>query len=381
MQIRNSSNDIKILKNPTTASLPRGTGGRSSFNGKVCTIFGCTGFLGKYIISPLAKTGTQIIIPHCGNNYEAARLKVNGDLGQIIFLPMDLRDEDVIRNSVKYSNVVINLIGRNWETKNYTYKDVHVDGAARIARICKESGVERLIHFSHLNASPQPKPIFKEGGSKVLKAKYYGEQAVKREFPNVTIIRPSLIYGSGDEFMQAYCYSRWRRVMNNLLLYKMGKECIKMPIHGKDVGIGVAACVEDPNTAGKTYQFVGEHAFILYDLMTWLIKKTNIHHKHINHVVVDSKYFFFYYTYLKILESMPGAPISRLCTECYEMDNTSDTVRPELPMLEDLGIKQANFEAMAEFEIKYYNRFAIQMVANRFNPYLPIPESVNDYNF
>jgi len=57
---------------------------------------------------------------------------------------------------MKYSNVVINLIGRDWETKNFKFEDVHVTGARTIARLAKEAGVKRLIHFSSLNSSPHP---------------------------------------------------------------------------------------------------------------------------------------------------------------------------------------------------------------------------------
>lgn len=79
-----------------------------------------------------------------------------GDLGQVWFQPFDLRDEDSIRQSVKYSNVVINLIGRDWETKNFKFDDVHVKGARRLARISREMGVEKFIHVSALNATPKP---------------------------------------------------------------------------------------------------------------------------------------------------------------------------------------------------------------------------------
>lgn len=84
------------------------------------------------------------------------RLKLVGDLGQVLFHPFDLRDEDSILKCIKYSNVVVNLIGRDWETKNFKFNDVHVNGARTLARLCKESGVERFIHVSSLNASPYP---------------------------------------------------------------------------------------------------------------------------------------------------------------------------------------------------------------------------------
>lgn len=102
----------------------------------------------------------QVVIPYRGDHYDVLRLKLVGDLGQVLFLPYNLKDEESIRKAVKYSNVVINLIGRDWETKNFKYEDVHVKGARVIAKIARESGVEKFIHVSALNANPHPKVSF-----------------------------------------------------------------------------------------------------------------------------------------------------------------------------------------------------------------------------
>lgn len=98
----------------------------------------------------------QLILPYRGDPYDALRLKLCGDLGQILFHPFNLRDEDSIRKCIKYSNVVVNLIGRDWETKNFTYEDVHVTGARTLARLCREANVERFVHVSALNANQNP---------------------------------------------------------------------------------------------------------------------------------------------------------------------------------------------------------------------------------
>lgn len=75
-----------------------------------------------------------MILPYRSDFYDAQRLKVCGDLGQVLFTPFDIRDEESIAKAVQYSNVVINLVGRDYETKNFKYMDVHVDGARRLAR-------------------------------------------------------------------------------------------------------------------------------------------------------------------------------------------------------------------------------------------------------
>lgn len=144
----------------------------------------------------------QIIIPYRGEASETLRLRLCGDLGQVLFLPYYLKDEENLDKAVKYSNVVINLVGCDWETKNFKFDDVHVKGARAIARAAKKAGVERLIHFSALNANPHPEPIFLKNGSGFLSSKYHGEAAVLEEFPEATIFRPADIYGQEDRFLR-----------------------------------------------------------------------------------------------------------------------------------------------------------------------------------
>lgn len=120
----------------------------------------------------------------------------------MFFTPFHLQDEESIKKAMKYSNVVVNLVGRDWETKNFKFDKVHVDGARLIAKCAKESGVERLIHVSALNCSEHPPKVMQKGGSKFLKSKFHGEQAVLEEFPDATIFRPADIYGQEDRFLR-----------------------------------------------------------------------------------------------------------------------------------------------------------------------------------
>lgn len=160
----------------------RGTGGRSSVNGNVVTVFGATGMMGRIICNRLGKEGTQLIIPTRGDQWDARSIKLVGDLGQVWILDYDLRDPEKIRRAIQYSNVVINCIGADYETRyitllcmilmtiisyyhcflrsNFSYNDVHVEGPRLIAKIARECNVEKFIHFSCLNASPNPQKIY-----------------------------------------------------------------------------------------------------------------------------------------------------------------------------------------------------------------------------
>jgi len=89
----------------------KGTGGRSSVSGIVATVFGATGFLGRYLVQQLAKMGSQVLVPFRGSEDSPRHLKLMGDLGQVVPMKFDPRDEDSIKAVMAKANVVINLIG------------------------------------------------------------------------------------------------------------------------------------------------------------------------------------------------------------------------------------------------------------------------------
>jgi len=120
-------------------------------------------------------------------------------LGQIVSLEWDIRNEHQIAECVRHSDIVYNLVGRDYETKNFTYDAVHVQGAESIARISAQSGVPRFVHVSHLNASEDSPSAF-------YRTKAAGEEAVKRAFPNATIVRPGLMYGHEDKLLNSMAF-------------------------------------------------------------------------------------------------------------------------------------------------------------------------------
>ncbi|XP_067647395.1 NADH dehydrogenase [ubiquinone] 1 alpha subcomplex subunit 9, mitochondrial [Eurosta solidaginis] len=352
-QSSSSSSDApRPLKTTNLSSMRRGTGGRSSFNGIVATVFGCTGFVGRYVCNKLGKSGTQMILPYRGDHSETIRLKVCGDLGQVLFQFFDLRDEKAIRDAVKYSNVVINLIGREFETKNFKFNDVHVEGARRIARISKEAGVERLIHLSALNANPEPISYVIEGGSHFLKSKYHGECAVRDEFPDATIIRPADIYGSEDRFLRYYAHI-WRRQFRGMPLWYAGERTVKQPVYVSDVAQAIFNCAKDPDTAGQVYQAVGPKRYQLSELVDWFHRVMRKDPKWWGYWRYDMRYDPTFVLKTKFTELIcPGAPIGNLCLERVEREFVTDVVRADVPCLEDLGVQLTAMEDQVPWELR-----------------------------
>ncbi|OCH88691.1 NAD(P)-binding protein [Obba rivulosa] len=212
-----------------------GPPGRSAVTGHVVTVFGCTSFLGRYLVAKLAKMGTQVIIPY--REEDAKRhLKVTGDLGQIVSMEWDLRREDQIEECVRHSDIVYNLVGRDYETKNFDYDAVHAEGAARIAEVAARAGVPRFVQVSHLNAA-------EDSPSKFYRSKARGEELVRDAFPSATIVRPGPMYGYEDKFL------------NNMAVWpiwwKLNHAATKVrPVHVFDVAQALANLHTVPSLPG-----------------------------------------------------------------------------------------------------------------------------------
>ncbi|KHJ46732.1 NAD dependent epimerase/dehydratase family protein [Trichuris suis] len=248
----------------------RGTGGRCSFSGNTCTVFGATGMVGTALLARIAKTGTQLIVPYRRDQYDCRHLWVSGELGQIYYIPYFLKDDDAIRRALKYSNLVVNLVGAGYETKNFSFYDVHVDAARRIAKLSREMGVQHLVHFSAMNANVEPDECYIPGGSQFLKTKALGEIAVREEFPNAVIIRPANIYCYTDQFINVYMNVFRRQFYFSIGLHAFGEDTYKAPVWLSDVISGTTRVLFDPSTAGETFEFVGPYSYQLGNLVEWM---------------------------------------------------------------------------------------------------------------
>ncbi|EZA54234.1 NADH dehydrogenase [ubiquinone] 1 alpha subcomplex subunit 9, mitochondrial [Ooceraea biroi] len=359
VQTSHYSSQPRVIQHPTTASLKRGTGGRSSFNGIVCTVFGASGYVGRYVCNRLGKIGSQLILPYRCDMYDMLPLKLCGDLGQVLFHPFHLRDENSIRECIKYSNVVINLIGRDWETKNFTFREVHVEGARRLARLCKEANVGHFIHVSALNAGDKLTPHVLENGSEFLRTKWEGERAVREEFPEATIVRPSNIWSQEDRFISVFSSMLRHHLMGGLPLWEKGEKTEKQPVAVYDVVGGIAAIARNPKaTAGKTYQFVGPNRYKLSVLVDWF-HNVRMHNnpEEYNYRRLDLKYTPFFKLKVALIEAIsPAYPIGYLHWELLEREAISDVVSRELPTLEDLGIKLTTLESRIKWELTPFKK-------------------------
>ncbi|KAF7721169.1 hypothetical protein EC973_005136 [Apophysomyces ossiformis] len=241
--------DLTFRKKTGQPMIKYGRGGRSTTNGHIATVFGCTGFLGRYVVNKLAREGTQVVVAYRDPD-EARHLKVTGDLGQIVPLEFDLRNKQQLMECVRHSDIVYNLVGRDYETKNFTFEDVHVHGSRTLAEICAEAGVARFVQVSALNAS-------EDSTSKFLRSKALGEKAVKEVIPDATIVRPGTMWGHEDRFLNRIgAGDGWQFWVNE------GQTKIR-PVSAVDVAQAMNVMLTAESTAGKTYELYGPKEYTI----------------------------------------------------------------------------------------------------------------------
>jgi len=186
-----------------------GMGGRHSVSGVRASLFGATGFLGRYVCSEMGKVGTRVRVGNRGSDDETRHLKVSFDHGQFHAPFYSPRDQASVEDVVGRGTVTVNMVGKYYETKgvvptkkpdgsksriNYSYEEVNVDIARSIAKAAKQNGCPHFIHVS-CAAQSADSPV------EWARAKARGEEAVLEEFPEATIVRPCALFGPEDRLL------------------------------------------------------------------------------------------------------------------------------------------------------------------------------------
>ena len=196
------------------------------------TVFGGSGFLGRYVVRQLASQGffVRVIVR---NPNEALFLRVYGKVGQIQLIGGDIKEEKKIHEYVKGSSCVINCVATFFETRSQSFNVLHVNAAKNLAKIAKKEGINQFIHISSLGAST-------ESNSQLLRSKGAGEEAVLECFPNANIIRPSLIFGTEDTF-----FNRFAKLSSiSPLIPVVGPDTKFQPVYVDDVARVISLLVE-----------------------------------------------------------------------------------------------------------------------------------------
>jgi NADH dehydrogenase (ubiquinone) 1 alpha subcomplex subunit 9 len=195
-------------------------------------------------------------------------LKVTGDLGRVVFIEYDLHNTASIEASVRHSDVVYNLIGRDYPTKNFSLEDVHVEGTERIVEAVCKYDVDRYIHVSSHSADPNSKSQF-------YATKGRGEQVARSLFPETTLVRPAPVFGFEDRLLLRLASALNLFTSNNM------QERFR-PVHSIDVGAALEKMLYDESTVGQTYELYGPKEYAMSEIAVMVDKEIFKARRHIN---------------------------------------------------------------------------------------------------
>ena len=222
-------------------------------------VLGGSGFIGRYVVQRLAARG-DVIAVGCRHAEEAKFLMPLGDVGQIAALSITIDDEEVLPAFLAGGEALVNCVGILRESGAQSFERVHHLGPARLARLAREAGVGRFVHISAIGADPRSPSAY--GRTKAA-----GEAAVRDAFPTATILRPSVVFGPEDQF-----FNRFAAIaMISPVLPVIGGGTRFQPVYVGDVADAVLKCLEDPATAGRTYELGGPRSYTMRELLELLL--------------------------------------------------------------------------------------------------------------
>lgn len=303
-------------------------------NNKIVTVIGGSGFVGSYVCRELLKAGYMVNIAS-RNPDRALAIKTSGAVGQASISHCNIRNAESVRLAIGRSYAVVNLVGILYQSHKQKFPVIQAKGAETVAQICKEAGVERLIHFSALG-------VDKATSSAYARSKLNGEKAVMAAFPNATIIRPALIFGQEDNFFNKFARMA---VFAPFLPLIGGGKTLFQPVYVVDIADAVVAILEQQKSRQKTYELGGPKVYSFKELLRLILKLTQRHKPLIPVPFPIAKMLGAF------LEFLPNPPLTHDQVRLLQYDNT---VEGKSLGFKSLGIRPLPLEQIVPRYLERY---------------------------
>ena len=312
----------------------------------VVTVFGASGFIGRYVVSEIAKSGARVRAA-VRRPDRAGFLKPMGDVGQITPIAANIRDDASVAAAIDGADTVINLVGILFPGSKQTFESLQADGAHRVARAAKAAGVERLIQVSAIGADA-------ESESAYASTKGIGEKLVQETFPGASIVRPSIVFGPEDDFFNRF--AALARFTPALPLIGGGHTKFQ-PVYVGDVADAIAAICREPKSAGAIYELGGPRIYSFRELMEIVLEE--IDRKRLlvpvpfPIAIAQAAVLELAFLVPKMLNLGANPPVTVDQVKLLRHDNV---VSGELPGLEDLGVDATALETILPAYLRRYRR-------------------------
>ena len=221
---------------------------------KLVTIFGGSGFVGRYIAERMAKKGWRVRVAVRRPN-EALFVRQYGAVGQVEPVLCNIRDDASVLAAAAGADAVVNCVGILSEVGKNKFQDVQALGSARVARVSSEQGVMNFVQISAIGAN-------EDSSSNYARTKALGEASVLKYFPEATILRPSIIFGAEDQFFNRFA----QMATLSPFLPLVGANTKFQPVYVGDVAVAVEKALLDSSVCG-VYELGGPNVETFSELM------------------------------------------------------------------------------------------------------------------
>lgn len=305
------------------------------------TVVGGSGFLGRYVVQQLADAGARVRIAVRRPN-AAMFLRPLGQPGQIQLMAADLTDERQMAAAMHGADGAVNLVGILAEGGGRSFRGIHAEGAGTVARTAAGAGVRALVHVSAIGADPA-------SPSNYGRSKAAGEAAVRAAFTGATILRPSLVFGPEDQFINRFAaLAKIAPVMP-----VVAGATRFQPVYVVDVASAIVAALADSARYGPgLFELGGPTVYSFRQILAWIMTEIRADKPLIDVPDAAARLMARVGDYL---------PVMPMTSDQYRMLGRDNVVGAGVPGLEAFGVHPTPMEAIAPTYLERYRK------AGRFN--------------
>ncbi|MXP62065.1 complex I NDUFA9 subunit family protein [Roseomonas sp. M0104] len=302
---------------------------------RLATVFGGTGFIGRHLVPRLARLDYDVRV--VTRNPDSVRpLATQGRVGQVEPHFARLGSDADVAAAVADASLVVNLIGILAEKRSGDFQRLQGELPGRIGRGAAAGGVERLVHVSAIGADPSSPSAY-------ARSKAAGETALRVAFPGATILRPSIIFGPEDQFLNRFAaMAQWLPFMPVIC----GATRFQ-PVYVGDVAEAIVAAAQRSGTTGHTYELGGPRVVTFRELMGYVLEVTGRQKRLVE--MPDGLVRL----QAAIGEHLPGAPLTRDQLAQLRRDNV---VSPEAQGFAALGLTPKAMEGVVPTYLARFRR-------------------------
>ena len=295
-------------------------------------IVGGSGFVGRYVVQELARTGVRMRVV-VRTPEAAAFLRPLGAVGQIQLVGGNVSDAAGLGRAFENATAGVNLVGILAESGKQRFDAVQAKGAGNVARAAAAAGVAAFVQVSAIGADAA-------SPARYAQTKAAGEAAVRTALPHATILRPSIIFGPEDQFI-----NRFAQLARTLPVVPVVAGATRFqPVYVLDVAQAVAAALADPaQFGGKIFELGGPTRYAFREIIAWILREIRVGKPLVEVPALIAK------AMARAGDFVPGAPMTFDQWTMLQTDNIATG-----PGLAAFGISPTPLESVAPRYLERY---------------------------